>query len=553
MRVRPALAIAGGLGLLLLLPAVVILALGAYGEAVGGSISAAGPGAAKLSVQPANTRLGEPIRITGRGWPAAEEISIYAYPGIAGGALPGRALALARIKPSRTGSFEIDAVLGQSLFATDSGMVSVVALPSDSPGAERVAVELQILPFANTVAIAVTGIDSGRALPDATITVEDRFGRVAATGRSDPSGRLVIEGAPPGPAILHVQLADYSAHHETILVPADGRLDVRIGLVPDPGRRVYLPAGVAGPDPNAHMIAIDRASGLPVTSAVPSAGRSELPLPDFARNRYFSYLVAVDLPDDDQPSPLAIEAIVALARVGREVGGIRRSPAAVVNFVGDSVYGPVIYTTGGIGLTIGKHLHVVAPDLDPAEVPTAFALSPDALMPALAADGRGAYVVDWRRRTLSLLDLADGGVRAIARELPALVRQVIRDPHTDSLLLLSAAGGTIYRFDLAQLAVVGDPLPLPGAEYLAAPGDGRMLVVVPRSLEIVAVNSATLRVESVVPLEEPLYWVWTAPGEAFVYAGRLDQNATISLHLLDADTLRRAGSLVLPYGVAPDS
>ena len=553
MKVRPTLVIAGGLGLLVLLPVIAILALGAYGEAVGGSISAAGPGSAKLSVQPAHTRLGEPIRITGRGWPAAGEISIYAFPGAAGGELPGRALALARVKPSRTGSFEIDVVLGQSLFATDFDTVSVVALPSGSPGAEQVAVELQILPFANTVAIAVTGIDSGRALPEATITVEDRFGRVAATGRSDLAGSLLIEGAPPGPAILHIQLADYSTHREAILVPVDGRVDVRVGLSADPGRRVYLPAGLAGPDPNAHMIAIDRASGLPVESAVPSAGRSDLPLPDFARNRYFSYLVAVDLPDSDQPSPLAIEAIAALARVGREVGGSRRSPAAMVNFVGDSVYGSVIYTTGGIGLTIGKHLHVVDPELDPAAAPTAYPLPPDALMPALAADGRGAYVVDWRRRTLSLLDLADGGVRVIARELPALVRQVIRDPHTDSLLLLSAAGGTIYRFDLAPLTVVGDPLPLPGAEYLAAPGDGRLLVVVPRGLEIVAVNSATLRVDSVVPLEEPLYWVWTAPGEAFVYAGRLDQDATTSLHLLDADTLRRAGSLVLPYGVAPDS
>ncbi len=141
----------------------------------------------------------------------------------------------------------------------------------------------------------------------------------------------------------------------------------------------------------------------------------------------------------------------------------------------------------------------------------------------------------------------------VARQLPELVRQVIRDPHTDSLLLLSAAGGTIYRFDLARLAVIGDPLEVPGAEYLAAPGDGRLLVVVPRSLEIIVANSTTLRVESVVPLEEPLYWAWTDPGEEFVYAGRLDQNATISLHLLDADTLRRAGSLVLPYGVAPDS
>ncbi len=36
-------------------------------------------------------------------------------------------------------------------------------------------------------------------------------------------------------------------------------------------------------------------------------------------------------------------------------------------------------------------------------------LLPVVVIVALAADGRGAYVVDWRRRTLSLLDFADVG------------------------------------------------------------------------------------------------------------------------------------------------
>ena len=58
---------------------------------------------------------------------------------------------------------------------------------------------------------------------------------------------------------------------------------------------------------------------------------------------------------------------------------------------------------------------------------------------------------------------------------------------------------------------------------------------------------------SVVPTREPLYWVWTAPGEPFVYAGRLDPDARITLHLLDADSLLLSGSLDLPYGLRLDS
>ena len=116
-------------------------------------------------------------------------------------------------------------------------------------------------------------------------------------------------------------------------------------------------------------------------------------------------------------------------------------------------------------------------------------------------------------------------------------------------VFLPAAGGGLYRFDLATLALVGEPLYLPGAEYISAPGDGRLLMVVPRALEIVSARSDDLQVASVVPTLEPLYWVWTAPGEPFVYAGRLDPDAVINLHLLDADSLLLTGRLDLPYGM----
>lgn len=552
MRARRSLVIAGALGLLLLLPVVVIVGLGAYGESLGGSISSADRGSGNLTIQPANTRLGEPVRITGRGWPPAGEVSIYAYSGGSAEALPANVLTLARVRPSRSGSFELEAVLGQSLFAPGTGTVRVAAIPSDEPGAERVVVEIQILPFGNVVAVTVTGDRSGNALPDATVSVEDRFRRTAVTGRTDLAGGLLLEGAPPGPAILHVQLQDHSAHRQPILVPIDGRVEFQIQLTREPGHRLYMPAGYSDAG-GARVIAIDRVSGLPVNTDVPAVGRGDLPLPDFGRNRHFSYIVAVDDQQSEGRSPLAIDSLSALAHVGRQVGGLRRSPAAWVNYVGRSMLGEVIYTTGGFGVIRLKQLYVVRSGGDPDESTSAYALPPDALMPVLAADRRTAYVVDWRQRTLSLFDLATGDVRVIARELPELLRQVVRDPSTNSLFLLSSAGGSIYRFDLSRLAVVGDPLPVSGAEYLAAAGDGRLLIVVPGDREIIAADSATLRIEAVVPLEEPLYWVWTAPGEPFVYAGRLDRDATISLYILDSATLRRAGRLLLPYGVAPDA
>ncbi len=94
-----------------------------------------------------------------------------------------------------------------------------------------------------------------------------------------------------------------------------------------------------------------------------------------------------------------------------------------------------------------------------------------------------------------------------------------------------------------SLVTLGQPVSISG------PGDGGLFIVVPGALEIVSARSDDLQVASVVPTLEPLYWVWTAPGEPFVYAGRLDPDAVINLHRLDADSLLLTGRLDLPYGM----
>ncbi len=548
-----ALVIAGALGLVLVVPIVAVVALGAYGESLGGSTTVDGTGYASLSVQPSRVTLGQPVRISGRGWSARDELVIYAHAGVPGDELPRSALALATIRTSRSGSFQLEATLGQSLFAPGVRSVAIVARLAPPADGEGLAAELQIVPFANSVSITVSTTLGGAPLEGAVVTVADAFNRAVATDHTGSDGRVTIEGLSAGPAEVTVQLQDHLASRATVRIPDSGEVEVHINLRSAPGQRLHLPAGYHSDDGDAHLIAIDRASGLPVESASMSAGSGSVPLPDFARNRYFSYIVSAEELDLGILSPLDSDPLAALAYVGRQVGGIRRSPAAVVNYVGESTYGQVIYTTGGVGLLRTKQLYVVGPGPDFAASAAAYSLGLDVLMPVLAADGRSAYLVDWRRRILSVVDLATGDTRVIARDLPELIRQVVRDPHTGSLIFLSAAGGGLHRFDLATLAPVGDSLYLPGAEYISAPGDGRLLIVIPGALEIVSARSDDLRVSSVVPTREPLYWVWTAPGEPFVYAGRLDPDAVITLHLLDADSLLLTGRLDLPYGLRLES
>lgn len=549
MRTRLALVIAGALGLVLMVPIVVVVALGAYGELLGGSTTVDGPGSASLSVQPARVTLGQPISVSGRGWSARDEIVIYAHAGIPGGELPRSALALATVQTSRSGSFEFDAILGQSLFAPGVRSVVIVARPALPVGGEGLAAELQIVPYPNSISITVLTAPGGAPLAEAIVNVADAFNRPVATGHTGPDGRVTLEGLPVGPAVITVQLQDYLASRTGVRIPDAGEAEVVVKLRPAPGLRLHLPAGYHSDDGETYLIAIDRASGLPVESRVMNVGPGTSPLPDFARNRFFSYIVsAADIDHGAVASP-ENESLAALAYVGRQVGGVRRSPAAVVNYVGESPYGQVIYTTGGVGALRIKQLYVVGPGPDFDISAAAYALGPDVLMPVLVADERSALLVDWRQRTLVDMDLATGSSRVIARELPELIRQVVRDPYTDSLIFLSAAGGGLYRFDLATLELVGEPLYLPGAEYISAPGDGRLLIVVPGALEIVSARSDDLQVASVVPTLEPLYWVWTAPGEPFVYAGRLDPDAVINLHLLDADSLLLTDRLDLPYGM----
>jgi hypothetical protein len=148
---------------------MVVVALGAYGESLGGSTTVDGPGTASLAVQPSLVTLGQPVSISGSGWSARDEIVIYAHVGIPGGELPRSALALATVQTSRSGSFEFDAILGQSLFAPGVRSVVIVARSALPVGGEGLAAALQIVPYPNSISITVLTAPGGAPLTAALI------------------------------------------------------------------------------------------------------------------------------------------------------------------------------------------------------------------------------------------------------------------------------------------------------------------------------------------------------------------------------------------------
>jgi len=101
-----------GLALLVLLPVVAVVALGAYGESFGGQSEGRSERGAVLNVVPAAGRPGETLRIEGTGWPPRQAIRLDMLKSASEESVPVR---FAGIVASRNGTFVVDAVLPMTL------------------------------------------------------------------------------------------------------------------------------------------------------------------------------------------------------------------------------------------------------------------------------------------------------------------------------------------------------------------------------------------------------------------------------------------------------
>jgi len=184
-------------------------------------------------------------------------------------------------------------------------------------------------------------------------------------------------------------------------------------------------------------------------------------------------------------------------------------------------------------------------DIDSATLRRRLTLPPEVLPPILSRDGMKAYLLNWKSRNVEIRSLPEGTVAGKLRGLPPLLIRAVLEPSGESLLLLSALRGAVYRLDLTTGALSGPILEAAGSVALGALNDGRILLLRPSFDDLVVANAdgSALRF---VPLEGRDSWLWVDPRGAFIYTGRVLGPQETQVTLWDA-TLGVAGRVELPY------
>ena len=414
MGIKRSLTVAAAIAAALLIPVLVIISLGIYGESIGAPTTESANGEPTLSLQPDRGPSDSPVLIQGQGWPPRSEISLFL--GESQSADTGRVpeVTLATITTSSTGSFEIQLRLPPSLFTVDADSVRIrgAIQPADGRPPAGASIQFSIQPYPNLVTVTVVDAETGGRLDGAEVLVKDSFGTVLASGRTDAAGIAEFAGITPGRAAAEVRRLDYRGARVKLSIPSTGPTRATVPLTADPDKRLLLPFDVIVDTDHLRIMALDRASGLRADEIVnrQTAGQP------FPAEIHFFYL----LPTGDTGTPpdnLADAPTLGTMRAW----GLRfienlRAIVARVTLLGLSAGGDVVLVTEATGAGFGS--------------------------------GSSTWL---------LLDPDTSGLL---------------------LYLLTAGAGGVYRVDLATHDIPGSIVSVTGATWLTTNGAGTRLYLV---------------------------------------------------------------------------
>ena len=292
MRARLALGIAAAIAVVVLLPVVVVVALGAYGSSIGGATVASGPGNAQLLVSPSHGLPGSLLTISGKHWPPRSNVAVQ----IQRSSADSKPLRLAEIITSRSGTFEFETSIPGSVIpqGTQSVHIQAVSRKPDQPNSPLLSVPFILDPYPNDITINIVDEDSGAPSPNALVRIEDSFGQQVATDSADDAGNVSFSGIRPGKKQITIRKVDYQIARASIDVPDSGKAAFEIALKKSPGKRLLFYAYGLSDTGETTVVGIDRASGLPIreTITVPQGRFAPASVPSW--NLHQGFFLAVD-------------------------------------------------------------------------------------------------------------------------------------------------------------------------------------------------------------------------------------------------------------------
>ena len=515
MRTRTAVALAGILALLVVLPVGVIVGLGIAGGAQGGSVSAVSATGQGLQLIPAGGPPGTEITVFGRGWNPRQRVRLSleldtAQPD----PQADLAIGLGEIVTSRSGEFETVVALPAMAIRPEQERAFIGAGYAEGGG--RVVAGFLIEPPANQLDVAITvGEGAGTG---ADVLVSDAFGRELARGRTDGDGLASFIGLPPGPVQVQALALDHRPLSASAQMGLEGLVTVRMRLGdPDPLRLVI-------PDPNnprrfvLSSIEIDRRTGL-------VADRQSVSDADDRRRRPVGFVYQIPQAGFEQPALAAINA------ASLQISNYFYFNSGFVLYLG----------------TDGSREYVFAHDnafqrrrvlfvYDPAAGRLVHEIELDTrdLAPLLDPGGSHVYVFNWWSRTLQVFDTADQmSVRTI-EGLPEYISATTLDPASGTLWMSSALNDRMTPLDLAS-GTVGEPVRFAPdlITLIFDPSRNRIYGVNYKYPSVAMIDLDTGRVRFA-DINSPAMWIWPdAEGELLFAATDYGKG----LQVLDKDTL----------------
>ncbi len=545
MKLRVSIAATAVLAVVVLAPVAVIIALGAYGSAIGGTVKSVSESGAEINLTPSEGLPGSPVRIEGRKWPPRSEVAIFARRPEQLDSVPR--LAIARAISSRNGAFALDFVIPTGLATVRTSQLLIEA-ESSGPGRSFVGtspVVFELLPF--QIELIVKVVDSSSSLPLSGVRVEitNFVGTTDSQGVTDSEGTIKFDDLSPGIVTVEAGLLDYRRNHITLTMPDSGAASTVVALAPDPRRRLYFPVAAPLDNGQIRVAGLDRASALRSDSAISvPVTRPELPATRLISN--LSYFIPMQIEgSEDSPGqrpPYRLQSIVAYLGEQHGMHFYRRPTSGPLAwYIGTSARGEILLVAEDPLSVVRFELRAIDPRTGGSRL-LRRDISIHDVMPVASLDGTRYFFANRFQRRIEAVDIESGQSIASIHGVPRHILRAASNPSGTRVYLLAFDGG-IFVVDIDAGSIDGPIAEVPGATWLASDKTGQRLFLVGSSLEVLVVidleRPQSLRM---VPLDEGAYWVWPDPEGPFIFTG---QPRGSEITMLNADTLQLIGRVTL--------
>ena len=517
MNVKTGIGVASVLGALVLIPVIVIVALGFYGESIGGDGVAGSR--AELGLSPNRGVPDSYVRIEGRKWPPRVEVKVRLSRDGAAGSERVTELPLASVVSSRNGSFAVELALPASFVSHRTKRLSIraEAMGRDGLPLSSNPAEFTIEPYQNAVEVQVRDADTGALLEGANVRLKDSFGRDVAVGASDASGIVQFAGIMPGGAVIEASKVDYRRARIDLSAPQSGTVKAAMSLTADPGKRLVLPFSEVVPDGRVRVATVDRASGLRADNIVTEDLTTGPSFPsDIKLYHLFPISHAGQTADSAPPS------VETMREWGHRLAARLPAIVARARLLGMSASGDVVVVAEASGAGFGRSMaRWFLLDAQTGREKTRGELQQGRFVGGMSPDRNSIYVVDNVENRLEMVRVERGEAAASVDGIPVTVLRISPDPSSSAVYLLEAGTGKVFRADLATREVSGPIVSVRGATWISTDATGSRLYVVGSRLNTMTVvnDPGGAPWVATVPLPAAVGWIWVDRDGPYTYAG----------------------------------